>query len=172
MKLPPEPSIEAAGDALPPAEADVDRRNQADRRQEPTSPWAALPPAGQRMRNRRGAEHRQPYFTDRFSPAIFLAVLLLITATLVDAGLTVYVIYGGGAEVNPVMGWLLNHGVLAFVIGKYLLTVVGLPVLLIFRNYYLFGTRLRVGHLIPVSLVLYALLIGYQIMLIDQRIGW
>jgi hypothetical protein len=91
---------------------------------------------------------------------------------LVDAGLTVHVLYGGGAEMNPVMDGLLSHGIEAFVIGKYLLTVLGLPVLLIFRNHYLFGTRLRVGHLIPASLALYVVLITYQIILIDQRIGW
>jgi hypothetical protein len=172
MNPQPEPRAEAAGDAIPPGEADAERRGPSDRRQEPTSPWAALPPAGRRLKNRRAAERCLPYYTDRFSAVIFAGILLLIVATLADAGLTVYVLHGGGSEVNPVMGWLLNHGVQAFVIGKYLLTVLGLPVLLIFRNHYLFGTRLRVGHLIPISLLLYAVLISYQIVLIDQRIGW
>jgi hypothetical protein len=163
---------ELPGDPIPPSESDADRRSRSDRRQEATSPWAALPPAGLRMQNRRAEEHRLPYYTDRFSPAIFAGVLLLIAATLVDAALTVYVLYAGGVEVNPLMGRLLDHGIQAFVVGKYLLTVLGLPVLLIFRNHYLFGTRLRVGYLIPISLALYAVLIGYQIVLIDQRVGW
>jgi hypothetical protein len=172
MNLQPVPSAESVGNPVPPAQSDADRRGQSDRRQEPTSPWAALPPAGLRMKNRRAAEHRQPYYTDRFSPVLFIGILLLIVATLVDAGLTVHVLYGGGAEMNPVMDGLLSHGIEAFVIGKYLLTVLGLPVLLIFRNHYLFGTQLRVGHLIPASLALYVVLITYQIILIDQRIGW
>jgi hypothetical protein len=163
MNPQPEPS---AGDA------EINRRIQSDRRQKPTSPWAALPPTGHRMRNRRSEEHRQPYFTDRFSPLIFLGILTLIAATFLDAGLTVYVLYSGGCEVNPLMARLLDHSVEAFVIGKYLLTVVGLPVLLIFRNHYLFGTQFRVGYLIPVSVALYAVLIAYQVLLIDQRIGW
>jgi hypothetical protein len=158
--------------AASPGESDTNRRSQADRRQKPTSPWGAFPPAGLRMKNRRAREHCQPYFTDRFSPVIFVGVILLIVATFVDAGLTVYVLHGGGCEVNPLMDRLLSHSIEAFVIGKYLLTVVGLPVLLIFRNYYLFGTQLRVGYLIPVSVALYAVLIGYQVILIDQRIGW
>ena len=57
-------------------------------------------------------------------------------------------------------------------VGKYVLTVMGLPVFLIFRNHYLFGTRVRVGYLIPASVAMYAVLLGYQIILIDQRIGW
>jgi hypothetical protein len=172
MNSQPEPSIDSAGNPIPPGESDADRRDHSDRRQQPTSPWAALPPAGQRMKNRRVEEHRQPYFTDRFSPGIFAGILLLIVATFVDAGLTIYVLHGGGAEFNPLMNRLLDHSIEAFVMGKYLLTVLGLPVLLIFRNYYLFGTRLRVGYLIPASVALYAVLIGYQVILIDQRIGW
>ena len=191
MNLQPEPLGEPAANSISPAESgdcpdfrvnengtvpfvstEAERRAQSDRREKPTSPWAALPPAGHRMKNRRSEEHRQPYFTDRFSPAIFVGVLLLIAATLVDAALTVYVLQGGGCEANPLMERLLDHSVEAFVIGKYLLTVVGLPVLLIFRNHYLFGTQLRVGHLIPASVALYAVLISYQVILIDQRIGW
>ncbi len=152
--------------------AEAERRTESDRRQQPTSPWGAFPPAGHRMRNRRSQEHRRPYFTDRFSPMVFVGVLMLIAATLIDAGLTVYVLHGGGCEANPLMDKLLSHSVAAFVLGKYLLTVVGLPVLLIFRNYYLFGTQLRVGYLIPVCVALYAVLIGYQVILIEQRIGW
>jgi hypothetical protein len=168
-----EPLIESLHEPVPPAEAeDAERRSQSDRRRQPTSPWAAFPPAGLRTKNRRAEEHRQPYYTDRFSSVIFVAVLLLVIATLSDAGLTLYVICGGGGEANPLMGRLLEHGVQTFVIGKYLLTVVGLPVLLIFRNHYLFGTRLRVGHLLPICLALYAALIAYQIVLIEQRVGW
>jgi hypothetical protein len=163
---------ESLGNPILPAESDDDRRSQSDRRQQPTSAWAAFPPAGLRVKNRRTEEHRRPYYTDRFSSVVFIGVLLLVVATLSDAGLTLYVLCGGGAEANPLMSRLLDHGAQAFVIGKYLLTVVGLPVLLIFRNHYLFGTCLRVGYLIPISLALYAVLIGYQIVLIDQRVGW
>jgi hypothetical protein len=167
-----EPSVESAGAPPLPGESEADRRARSDRREKPTSPWAALPPAGQRVKNRRIEEHRQPYFTDRFSPVIFFGVLALIVATLVDATLTLYVLQGGGSEANPVMERLLDHSAEAFVIGKYLLTVIGLPVLLIFRNHYLFGTQLRVGYLIPICVALYAVLISYQIVLIDQRVGW
>lgn len=168
----PEPLAENAGDPVPPVESDADRRGQSDRRQSPTSPWAAFPPAGQRMKMRRVEEHRRPYFTDRFSTGMLVCVMMLIVASLVDAGLTIHVLRGGGTEVNPLMDYLLGHSDMAFVVGKYVLTVVGLPLLLIFKNHYLFGTRLRVGHLIPVCVALYAVLITYQIMLIDQRVGW
>lgn len=172
MNQQPESTIDSVDGSSPSAEPDLDNRNRPDRRKEPTRVWGAFPRAGRRMKNRRAEEHRQPYFTDRFSPAIFVCVLLLIAASLVDAALTIHVLFGGGAEVNPVMQGLLSHSMEAFVLGKYLLTVVGLPILLIFKNFYLFGTRLRVGHLIPVCVGLYAILISYQVILIDQQVGW
>jgi hypothetical protein len=149
-----------------------EQRGQLDRRTTPTTAWRALLPAGRRARNRRGDEHRRPYFVDRFSFATFLGVVMLIVASLVDAILTVHILQAGGEEVNPLMDRLLDHSVEAFVLGKYLLTVVGLPLLLIFKNHYLFGTPLRVGHLIVVAVALYGVLIGYQIMLIHQYVGW
>ena len=44
----------------------------------------------------------------------------------------------------------------------------GLPVLLVFKNYSLFGTRFRVGYLIPMFLGLYALLLVYQLSLLQS----
>jgi hypothetical protein len=155
-----------------PTDPDSEKRAQSDRRQSPTSAWSAFVPTGKRMAARRAAEHRRPYFVDRFSVWMFVFILLLLFASLTDAVLTIYVLQAGGDEINPVMGHLLSYGVMAFVLGKYLLTVFGLPLLLIFKNYYLFGTRLRVGHLIAVLVALYAVLIGYQVYLIHNHIGW
>jgi hypothetical protein len=172
MNLPSDQNIESSAASVPPVQSDGERREQSDRRCEPTSPWGAFPLAGRRTRNRRAHEHQQPYFIDRFPPSMLMCVLMLILASLLDAALTLYVVYGGGSEINPLMSYLLSHSASVFVVGKYVLTVVGLPVLLIFQNHYLFNTRVRVGHLIPVGVALYAVLIGYQIMLIDHRIGW
>ena len=144
---------------------DTDKRSQPDRRREPTSPWAAFLPAGRRLRNRRADEHRRPYFVDRFPPSLLLLVLLLLAASILDAVLTLRLLQAGSQEINPLMNLVLGHGVEPFVLIKYVLTVAGLPLLLIFRNFYLFGTRMRVGHLIPTVVALYAVLIGYQLVL-------
>ncbi len=121
------------------------------------------------MRCRRRNEHERPYFVDRFSSAMWLGVILLLIASMVDAALTIHLLCAGGIEVNPLMDQLLGYGVLPFLSVKYLLTVVGLPLLLIFKNHYLFGTRLRVGHLIPMTVALYAALIIYQLALVQQH---
>jgi hypothetical protein len=68
----------------------------------------------------------------------------------------------GFEEANPVMRYLLQKSFAAFLIGKYVLTAVFLPVSLVMHQYRLFGTRLRVGHLVPVVVGLYLALIVYQ----------
>jgi hypothetical protein len=158
--------------SVPSADQGDDQRSQTDRRQKPTSPWDSFPPAGQRMGNRRMAEHRRPYFVDRFPTGMFVFILLLLIASLTDAVLTLLLLQVGGEEINPVMEYLLAHGLLAFLLGKYLLTVIGLPFLMIFSKHYLFGTRVRVGYLIPCTVVLYAVLIGYQLVLVENHLGW
>ena len=97
----------AAPDAA--AQGGVEKRTQPDRRGKPTGLWGAFPPAGQRLRNRRTDEHRQPYFTDRFSSAMFILVVLLLAASIVDAVLTIHLLRAGADEINPLMDGLLDR---------------------------------------------------------------
>jgi hypothetical protein len=161
----PLPTPVAASNALAPGE--TERRTLPDRRQSPTSPWDAFSPTGQRARNRRRSERSQPYFVDRFSPAMLAFVLILLAASLIDGILTIQLVWAGGDELNPLMGHFLRRGIPQFLLAKYLLTVSGLPLLLIFKNHCLFGTRIRVGHLIPVTVAMYMVLLGYQVILIQ-----
>jgi hypothetical protein len=147
-----------------------EQRKKPDRREKPTGPWGAFPPAGNRMKARREFEHQRPYFIDRFSAVLLASVLLLLLASLADAAITIQLLEAGGSEINPLMSLLLRRGPSAFLTGKYLLTVAGLPLLLIFKNYYLFGTRFRVGYLIPFFVLLYVVLIAYQACLIREHI--
>ena len=138
-------------------------RTDMDRRRKPTRFWDAFRHGGRRVRNRRTVEHCRAYFVDRFTTPMFALIILLIAFTIVDAVFTLQLLGLDCEEVNPAMDYLLRHGHASFLIGKYLLTVAGLPFLLLFKNYYLFGTRLRVGHLIPIFAGLYVALIGYQL---------
>ena len=165
------PQMPAAASDVP-AESNIDQRIQSDRRETPTSPWGAFPPAGQRMANRRAGEHRRPYFVDRFSSAMFIVIVMLIIGSLIDAILTIQLIEAGAEEINPLMDRLLNNGILPFLLCKYVLTVAGLPLLLIFKNHYLFGTSFRVGYLIPMVVVMYLILIGYQCVLMFAFTHW
>jgi hypothetical protein len=159
------PNETFANSADSPDYEDGERRARPDRRKTPTTPWLAFSWKGRRQRNRRAEEHRRPYFVDRFSAMTFAVVLALLIASIADACLTIRLLQAGANEVNPLMDHFIGRGVQAFLVAKYLLTVSGLPLLLICQNHYLFGTRLRVGYLIPIAVLLYIILIGYQLML-------
>lgn len=133
-----------------------------DRRATQTSLWSCLCGSGNRLSNRRASESRQYYFVDRFSVLTFTFVLLLLVFTLLDGIVTVHLLDRGCDELNPVMNYLLHKGLQPFFLGKYILTAAGLPVLLVFKNYALFGSRFRVGYLLPAFVGLYMILLCYQ----------
>ena len=90
---------------------------------------------------------------------------LFLTFSLFDAVATLWLLDAGCTELNPVMSFLLRQGAPVFLIGKLTMTVAALPILLICRNFYLFGTKLRVSALLPMFVALYATLNVYQFVL-------
>lgn len=147
-------------------EHDAEIHRKFDRRQSPTGAWAAFFPGGRRLKNRRDSEHCRPYFVDRFPARTLVLIIALLLLSLVDGVITILLLDAGAEEINPVMKYLIDRGLLPFVLGKFVLTAAGIPLLLIFKNYYLFRTRFRVGYLMPIFVGLYFVLIGYQISLL------
>jgi hypothetical protein len=152
--------------SVPPAQTNDDRRCQPDRRSQPTSPWAAFLLTGRRLAPRRADERRQPHFVDRFSSVTFILVLTLLIASIIDAILTIELLRAGADELNPLMDHFLDYGIETFLSIKYVLTAGGIPLLLIFQHHQLFGTRIRVWHLLPAAVAMYAVLIAYQLVLL------
>jgi Domain of unknown function (DUF5658) len=137
-------------------------RGQGDRRQRPTKPLDALWCRGRRKAPRRSEERAGTYYVDRFSATTLAMIVSLLVLTIADGILTVELLDSHGQEVNPFMAYLLGRSRHAFFVGKYVLTAAGLPFLLVFKNYRLFGTRFRVGFLFPAFIGLYVVLLFYQ----------
>ena len=87
--------------------------------------------------------------------------------TVVDGVLTLELLELNSEEANPFMGHLLKRGPLDFLLGKYVLTAMGLPFIVVYKNYRMFKTCFRIGFLLPVFISLYVALISYQCMLLD-----
>jgi Domain of unknown function (DUF5658) len=134
----------------------------ADRRRRPTSPLDCLRLDGRRRLPRRGADRSGAYFVDRFDAGILALVVGLLGLTIADGVLTIELLDLNSEELNPIMAHLLGRGVFAFLMGKYLLTATGLPFLVVFQHYRLFGSRFRVGWLLPMFVGLYLVLLFYQ----------
>jgi hypothetical protein len=135
---------------------------RTDRRKRPTSPLDALRVRGRRKSPRRNADRSGNYFVDRFDAATLAMIVGLLVLTITDGVLTIELLDRNSEEINPLMAHLLVRGHHTFLAGKYILTAAGLPFLVVFKNYRLFGTRFRIGYLFPAFLGLYLLLLSYQ----------
>jgi hypothetical protein len=135
-------------------------RGRTDRRRRPTRAWDFLfTPARRQTIRRTDDPSSYPYhFVDRPGQSTILWTLSLLLLTILDGVLTLLIIADSQGEANPVMAYLIRRGVLWFILGKYAMTVAALPVLLIFKNYRMFGSSLRVGHTLPVLVSLYLIL--------------
>jgi hypothetical protein len=145
-----------------------DARIWSDRRRQPTNPWDAFRQPNRRARVRRDHERRRGHFVDRIDGQTFLLAGLLLVLTITEGAISLLLLEAGCEQINPAMSFLLSLGPLCFLVGKYALTTAGLPFLLIFRHFTLFRTGLRVGHLLPVFVGMYLVLLGYQAALMQD----
>ena len=125
--------------------------------------------SGRRQRVRRSAEREGPFFTDCHDALTLAFIVGVLVLCIVDGVLTIELLGVNSVEANPVMRFLLDRGHLPFMVGKYVMTAVGLPFLVVYKNWPLFGTRFRAGFLLPVFLGLYLALVTYQVHLLGTN---
>jgi hypothetical protein len=147
----------------------IERRGRPDRRRRPANPWGAFLGRRCRRHHRRATDAHRSIFADRYSARDFLLIVLLLVMTIADGLITLDLLDAECEEANPLMSYLLERGHMAFVLGKYILTAVGLPFVIAFKDYRLFRTRFRVGYVLPVFVALYLLLLSYQAVLMRGR---
>jgi hypothetical protein len=143
-----------------------DRRELPERRQQPPSPFSRYAWIGRRKGPRRSVESWGNYYVDQYPPLVFGVIIAVLSLCILDAFFTLHLIEQGAQEVNPVMRHFLEHGPMVFLVTKYALTGSALVLLLINKNFYLWRSRLRADFFFIAILILYALLIGYELVLI------
>ncbi|MFQ5627779.1 MAG: DUF5658 family protein [bacterium] len=123
---------------------------------------------GRRAGPRRIIDRKNAYYVDRYGrkSLTFLAIVVLLSVT--DAFFTLYLVKNGAAEINPVMAFFLYRGPLVFFVIKYFLTSVSVLLLLINKNVFLFKTKYRAEHLFWIIIVLFVLVIFWEIYLVFQ----
>ncbi len=147
------------------------RRDRADRRLRPTAPLDGFQGHARRSRPRRADERRGVHFVDRYDAMTLAMIVSLLALTIADGVLTVELLDANSGEFNPFMAHLLLQGHNAFLLGKYVLTAIGLPFLVAYKNYPMFGTRFRAGFVLPVFVGLYLVLVFYQWTLLSASWG-
>jgi hypothetical protein len=121
---------------------------------------------GRRERIRREEDRGKVFFFDRYPPKLFAAITAILMLSILDALLTLILIHKGSSELNPVMAYFLEHGLLPFIIAKYLLTSMGVFILLIFKNIFLTPAKIHTRSLFSAVIVAFAAVIAWELFLI------
>ncbi len=133
----------------------TERRSGKDRRATHIPFYKHLLFKGNRQKLRRSEDGRQITVLDRYKPTLFIAIMIVVSLSLIDATLTLVLLDQGAVELNPIMRYYLTLGPAAFVIVKYGITVSALLLMVVLNT--LISARYGIG---PVLFQFSALVFG------------
>lgn len=137
-----------------------DRRKLSDRRKSPTRPFSKFILKGQRKKARRSDEDRN-YYVDRYEARYLALILSILLLCVFDAYFTLKIIHFGGIELNPFMINFIDRNPERCLAVKYLVTVIGLVILLLHKNFIVFG-KVKAHSIIYLIFFLYFILVLYE----------
>jgi len=121
---------------------------------------------GRRVSSRREDDGGRAIIFDRYHQNLFLAITTILILSILDAVLTLVVIQRGATELNPVMAYFLEHGTPTFIVAKYVLTSIGVLILLIFKNVFLTKIKIYTHSLFPCIILVFMAVIAWELFLI------
>jgi hypothetical protein len=138
----------------------AERRNDPDRRKRTlySLVYGSFNP---RRREARRTDARSLRDLDWHHPQWLAVAMLIVVLCCVDAALTLTLIAHGAYEVNPIMAPIVGGSALVFTLVKVGLTAGGVVLLTL-------AVRIRAFGKIPVSFLLYTVLLGYGILVIYE----
>jgi hypothetical protein len=144
----------------------TENRRGIDRRTNNKARFKYLLFNGRRERSRRDEDSGKAFIFDRYNQKFFLAITVILILSVLDAVLTLTVIQRGAKELNPVMAYFLEHGTSTFIVAKYILTSVGVLILLIFKNVFLHRLKIYTHSLFPCVIFVFITVIAWELFLI------
>ena len=145
---------------------DPKNRRAKDRRSNQKARLKYLLFNGRRERIRREEDSRKVFFFDRYHPKLFAAITAILMLSIFDALFTLILINNGSTELNPVMAYFLQHGLLPFIVAKYILTSIGVVILLIFKNVILTKAKIYTHSLFSAVIIVFSAVIAWELFLI------
>jgi hypothetical protein len=112
---------------------------------------------------------RHAVVTDWFHPQWLAVTILILLLCSADALLTLTLIARGAQEINPFMLPLVQGSGHAFAFWKVGLTALGVVMLTVIARLQVFGKG--IGTILYAVLAMYALLVGYEVVLL-RNIPW
>ena len=121
----------------------TERRSGKDRRKIETPFYKLLFFKGNREKLRRSDDGRRITVLDRYTPTLFISIMIIVCLSLLDATLTLILLDQGAVEMNPIMRYYLTLGPGPFVIVKYGITVSALLIMVVVNT--LLSARYGIG---------------------------
>ena len=148
----------------------MDRRKKADRRAYPTRPFSKYIFKGRRKRARR-EEEGQNYYVDRYDAKYLALILSILVLCVFDAYFTLKIIHYGGKELNPLMIKFLDKFPEMSLFVKYVITAISLIILLVHKNFILFG-KVKAYFFLYVIFSLYFMLVLYEVFFVLSHFNY
>lgn len=105
-----------------------------DRRKKPTPFISRYTFVGKRRANTR-EEEQVNYYVDRLGAKVWGVVLVVVVLSVIDSIFTLYFLSKGYQEANPVMFKALVIGKPFFIVSKYILTILGIVIIGLHKNF-------------------------------------
>jgi hypothetical protein len=137
-----------------------------DRRRRTFPPLRFLIAGGRRQNVRRLEDRQRIVILDRYSPKLFASIVGILSLSLLDGLLTLYLMEYGSAELNPVMAYFLKRGPFIFAIAKYFLTSMAVVIFVIVANSVVPRSNFRAQKLFPYALLAFGSVIVWELMLV------
>ena len=121
---------------------------------------------GKRRIIRRKEDRERIFLVDQYSPALFLTIVAIMFLCIIDALLTLFLLKHGAYEANPIMAYLLNIGPYAFLVPKYVLTILGAFSLFFFRSVVIPKLNVTTKSLLYLLAWLYVSIVAWELYLV------
>jgi hypothetical protein len=138
----------------------TEKRELSDRRKSPTRPFTRFIIKGKRKKARRSIEDRN-YYVDRYEAGYLALILSILLLCVFDAYFTLKIMHFGGIELNPLMINFIDRNPEWCLALKYLVTVISLVILLVHKNFIVFG-KVKARSIIFLIFFLYFILVLYE----------
>jgi len=146
----------------------LSNRSGKDRRTKSGFNIRSLLFGGKREKIRRQEDTRRIFYVDHFSPRLFFTITTIVFLCALDALLTLFLLHRGAYEVNPLMSFFLEFGPYTFFACKYLLTIVPVIILLMFRNINLRMIKISTRSVLHIMAVFYIAVVAWELYLISN----
>lgn len=116
-----------------------------------------------RKGSRRSADRHKGHYVDLHEPKLVVIAAAILIMSSLDAYFTLLLLQYGAEEINPLMKMLIDMDVALFIKTKFAITAFCVVFIIVHKNFWLLKNRIKVHSLIPATMIMYLVLINYQI---------